>query len=226
MRFDLTDMPDRIRALPRDRRGYPIPAIVFRDAKGDPHFTMNDQAVADRFRVAGRCGICGGGLGRYRCFVGGPASAFHPMGRYFDGPVHEECGAFALRVCPYLALAGSYARRIGSRTLKPDALGEGTLVTHDPTVHAPQPAVFVLASTTGYDWNGQHFLPQRPWAKVRFFCDGEEVSNSTARALAEADETAAAPFRTLAWPAPPPGEAFPDPEAQGAVLAALEGRVR
>jgi len=198
-RVDLTNMPRRVAALPRDRRGLPIPAIVLRDGNGDPHFTMNDAHVAERLAREGGCGICGEQLGAFKCFVGGPGSAFHPEGRYFDGPVHLDCAEFALRVCPYLA--GSYVRRIGERTLRPESIPAGAvLIAEDPTVHAPQPAVFVLGSCKRFSRDvAGHFIPERPWAQVRFFCAGQEIGSARARRLAEADPTPAAPFAELRW---------------------------
>jgi hypothetical protein len=195
-----TPMPARIARLPRDRRGYPIPFIVTRDGNGDPHFTMNDTHKAATCAHFELCGICGERLGALKCFVGGPGSAFHPDGMFFDGPVHRDCGVYALQSCPYLALAGKYARRIGARTLRPGAVPEGTvLITHDPTVHAPQPAVFVLASCRRFRMQRKHYVPERPWAEVRFFRAGQEITSAEARALAEADPTPAAPFSDLNW---------------------------
>lgn len=200
MPFDLSNMPARVAALPRDRRGLPIPAIVMRDGNGDPHFTMNDARTAMRLVREGRCGVCGDRLGAYKCFVGGPASAFHPEGRYFDGPVHQDCGEFALRVCPYLALL-SFARRIGTKTLRPGSVPEGAiLVSEDRTVHAPQPAVFVLASCKRFKIDTRlRYIPERPWAEVRFFRAGQEIDAAEARQWAESDPDPAAPFAELNW---------------------------
>lgn len=202
MPFDLSNMPARIAALPRDRRGLPIPAIVMRDGVGDPHFTMNDLPTALRLAREGRCSICGERLGALKCFIGGPASAFHQAGRYFDGPVHLDCGRFALHACPYLALAGSYARRVDVEKLAQRvAVPEGrVLISQDPTVHAPQPAVFVMGSCKRFRMDGPHYVPDRPWAEVRFFRAGREISRAEARTLAEADPTPAVPFSELSWP--------------------------
>jgi hypothetical protein len=149
------------------------------------------------------CGICGQRLGAYLCFVGGPGSAFHPAGKYFDGPVHRDCAEFALRVCPYLAMAGSYARRIGARTLKPGAVPKGAvLIAHDPTIHAPQPAVFVMGSCKRFSLDERRrFVPERPWVEVRYFRAGQEITNAEARQLVQDDPTPAAPFSELDWPA-------------------------
>lgn len=37
-------LPERMRGLPRDPRGYPIPANILRDANGVYHFIINDEA--------------------------------------------------------------------------------------------------------------------------------------------------------------------------------------
>jgi hypothetical protein len=202
MPFDLSDMPARVAALPKDRRGLPIPAIVLVDGAGEPHFTMNDMAVVARFYREGRCSICGERLGALKCFVGGPASAFHPHGMYFDGPMHRDCAVFALHACPYLAMADRYARRVAVEKLAARiAVPEGRVLVHeDPTMHAPQPAVFVLGSCRRFRMEGKHYVPERPWAEVRFFRAGQEISNAEARALTEADPTPAAPFSELVWP--------------------------
>lgn len=201
MSFDLSNMPARIAALPRDRRGLPIPYIVMRDAEGVPHFTMNDTHRVVSAAHFGLCAICGDRLGALKCFVGGPGSAFHPAGRYFDGPMHQDCAVFALHACPYLALAGSYARRADVEKLAKRVAtgGDRVLIAHDPTMHAPQPAVFVLGSCRRFHMEGPHYVPERPWAQVRFFRAGQEITSAEARALTEADPTPATPFSDLKW---------------------------
>jgi len=202
MKFDPSTIPPRMQHLPRDRRGLPIPVIVLRDKNGDPHFTINVQAVAMNAFKHGLCSICGGKLGTHKWFVGGPGAAFHPKGRYIDGPLHQECGLFALKTCPYLALAGTYSKRIDAKTLKPGARPEG-MVFHDPTMHPPQPAVFVFADTTGYEIMPRtgHLTPARPWTAVRFFRGGEEITSDEAREIVANDPTAVVPIEELNWQA-------------------------
>jgi len=74
-------IPERMRHLPRDGRGYPIPATVCRHSTGTAHFTINDEHK--RQAIIGRdcCPICGGKLLRARKFVAGPPSAFHECGQ-------------------------------------------------------------------------------------------------------------------------------------------------
>jgi hypothetical protein len=99
-------------------------------------------------------------------------------------------------------MAGSYARRaslekVASRVAVPDGR---VLISQDPTMHAPQPAVFVLGSCKRFSRDAAgHFVPKRPWAQVRFFRAGQEITSAEARQLAQDDPTAAAPFDTLVW---------------------------
>ena len=41
-------VPERMKHLDRDHRGYPIPYIVFRDSDNKPHFTINDDTKVCR----------------------------------------------------------------------------------------------------------------------------------------------------------------------------------
>src|SRR5262249_26747548 len=73
-------MPPRIARLPRDKRGYPIPWNIQRDANGLPLFTVNDDRKHYLAVRQGLCPICGETLGKWKWFIGGPRSAFHPDG--------------------------------------------------------------------------------------------------------------------------------------------------
>jgi hypothetical protein len=96
-------IPERMKHLGIDRRGYPIPWSVYRDPDGRPHFTIFNNVLRARGIRDDLCGICGTKLFRGRWFVGGPVSAFDPRGTYIDPPMHHECSSYALTVCPYLA---------------------------------------------------------------------------------------------------------------------------
>ena len=43
----------------RDRRGFPIPYIVYRDLSGVPHFTVDDVALVQKVLDKKLCGLCG-----------------------------------------------------------------------------------------------------------------------------------------------------------------------
>lgn len=98
----MVPIPERMRHLPRDRRGYPVPVIVaVKDGK--PAFSVNDVDVTHQMVAEDRCSICGTKLFRGRWLVGGCLSALAEHGKFADAPVHDECVHYALKACPYLA---------------------------------------------------------------------------------------------------------------------------
>lgn len=167
-------VPARMAHLERDRRGYPIPAIVLRTSDGRPHFTINDDSKVLRAAQLNACGICGKRLHKSGgWFVGGPASAFHPQGAYLDGPVHHECGTFALETCPYLA-APKYAGRIDEGTLT-DAQRAEVGVTVDTTMLPDRPDIFVFGRATQFTFarrgpaSALMFHPRKPFVEIEYW---------------------------------------------------------
>jgi hypothetical protein len=145
----LLNIPARMAHLPRDHRGYPIPAMVLIDDGGRPHFQINDERKRQKCIEEDRCAICGTKLFRGRWFVGGPLSAFSERGSYIDPPLHQECAEFALAVCPYLA-APHYGKEIGVKTLKGrSATGIGIAI--DPTTLPDRPPFFVAVMAVATD---------------------------------------------------------------------------
>jgi hypothetical protein len=165
------EVPDRMKHLERDHRGYPIPFIVFRDDDGKPHFTINDEHKVMRCKRNDICPICGRELMRGRWFLGGPMSAFHPAGAYIDPPMHHECMRFAVQTCPYLINA-KYEKRIDGKTLDMNkATGVITLI--DPTMDPTRPKIFVAAMAVGQTIvdNG-YVVPKHPYRGLEFWRDG------------------------------------------------------
>lgn len=182
-------IPDRMRDLPRDRRGYPIPVNVLVDKEGQPHFTINDHIVRRRLLKEQLCGICGKKLLRGRWSVGGPASALVADGVYFDPPLHYECASYALQVCPYLAMP-SYSKRIDTRTLDPRKLNGHLAAFIDPTQLDNRPPVFVavmhVGETYSYDERGEvkYIKPKRPHRRYEFWKDGVQLSEDEGMSIA------------------------------------------
>ena len=177
-------IPKRMQQLDRDARGLPIPATVWRDQTGQPHFTINDTAISGRLLIEDRCGICGSELLRVRWFVGGPLSALHPRGAYNDLPMHRGCMHYALRVCPYLA-APSYARRIDARTVREP---ERNRTFIDPSMDDKRPVVFVAVAATGQRVAAQpnllpRIFPMRPYVAVEYWRHGKRISEPEAKQL-------------------------------------------
>jgi len=92
-------LPDSIKALPRDKRGYPVPYFAS-EINGEADFVHADPA---KFRAAlkeNRCWICGGHLGKLKTFVLGPMCCITRTTS--EPPCHRECAEFAVKACPFL----------------------------------------------------------------------------------------------------------------------------
>lgn len=181
-------MPGRLASRPRDARGYPIPFIVFNDAAGKPHFTINDQAkVAEVIRKK-LCALCGTPLRDNIWFIGGPGAAFHEFGAYLDPPAHKDCACYALRVCPFLATR--YSKLIEDKLLRPDHVPHDAVLVTEESAKPDQPAFFVLAKAPRYELIDRSdealpplFVPKRPWMDVQFWREGKPISPAEAEAL-------------------------------------------
>lgn len=170
--------------LPKDRRGYPVPFIILRDKNDVPHFQINDGKLVQKCIQQKLCAICGQKLGTDMWVTGGPLSAFHPNGRYFDTPVHGECGRYAMQVCPYLA-APMYSKRLDHSTLNSEDFNGQVFM--DPTVIEERPVFFVMARIKSFkvEWHSKHhsIAPARPYQEVLFWKDGREINASEATFL-------------------------------------------
>lgn len=168
------EIPERMRLLPRDKRGYPIPFIVFRDKAGTPHFTINDEARRRFVLDTDRCAICNHQLFRGRWYVGGPGCAFDPRGAYLDPPLHHECATYALQVCPYLA-APRYSRLVDGKTLDPQQAHDA-MVMLDSNVDNQRPDFFVAVMALGHRIvEGGYMVPKRPFRRIEFWQHGTRL---------------------------------------------------
>lgn len=171
-------IPRRLKALQRDRRGYPVPFIVLRDKDGRARFTVNDSDRVLRCILEKRCAICGGRLDSVLWFVGGPSSAFHARGAYLDTALHHDCMTYAMRVCPYLA-APVYSGRVDMGTLSADKVPDNVQLIVDQTMipERPSPFVCVAARTYSVRRHGHTFVvrPERPHLALEFWEHGKQL---------------------------------------------------
>jgi hypothetical protein len=113
LRPDLPPLPSRIKTLPVDHRGYPVPWFVqwfHPDGSActlppDPEIDHADFRVVDsrKKHLAVRlklCWICGGNLGSNLAFVIGPMCAINRISS--EPPSHRACAEFAAIACPFL----------------------------------------------------------------------------------------------------------------------------
>jgi hypothetical protein len=187
-------IPPKMRRLPLDPRGYPVPYIVQRDLDHRPFFVINDAVKSHGCATRGLCSICGGKLERDIWLIGGPGAAFHEHGAYLDPPMHYTCATYALRVCPYLGTR--YTGRIDAALAKHGRWPPALAFVADESSIPEQPPFFVLSRTAGVradvsDHATLRIHPRRPWIKVEFWRWGGRIGEPEARERLAAAE---------AWP--------------------------
>ncbi len=186
MSFKEIPIPTKMQHLPLDKRGFPIPYIVLVDDNGTPHFKINDDRKMQIVIRWKWCAICGKPMRDDMWLVGGPMSAFHPNGAYVDTPVHEDCGHYALQVCPYLASKGynTYAPIDKLKNVKAENIG----IYVDPTLNPNRPKLFVFQKITGFKKHTvmmgiRHIVPEKPYLDIRFYDKGQRLTDLEALAL-------------------------------------------
>lgn len=100
-RKGLPPLPPRMRWLPIEERGYPVPWFV-EWIDGKPDFRVIDQ---DKYVEAiryGACWLCGDKLGKFKTFVVGPMCVIN---RTTSEPAcHLECARYAVSSCPFMVI--------------------------------------------------------------------------------------------------------------------------
>jgi hypothetical protein len=122
-------MPQRIRALPRDARGWPVPRFV-EWFDGKPDFRVMNPAHMARCIQRKKCWICGEPLGRWLVFVLGPMCVVNVLTS--EPPSHFDCAQYAARVCPFLAMPSASYRPARDGSEPPP----GIMLAHNPGVCA------------------------------------------------------------------------------------------
>ena len=131
LRKDLPELPRRMRGLPVDARGYPVPWFV-EWIDGIPDFRIvKRDAVTDAIRFK-KCWICGDRMGRFGAFVIGPMCTVNRLSS--EPPSHRECAEFAAKACPFLVRPGAKRREANMTRQKKEA--PGNMLLHNPGVAA------------------------------------------------------------------------------------------
>lgn len=196
-------IPDCMKHLDIDRRGYPIPYGVHCDEDGTPNFVVNDEQRRQHAFANDLCHITGKKLHRGRWLVGGPLSAFHEQGSFIDGPAHGEAVHYALSVCPYLA-SPRYGKSVTDALGKKAKAKNANLVLAEEAIMLPdRPAYFlaVMGSRMEYTRQPEHLthpavamLPiqqvrfKRPYIRVQLWQHGAMLVDATTKAKIKAIE--------------------------------------
>src|SRR5439155_20157466 len=97
--IDPVDLPARLAARPRDRRGLPIPPVNLHPdpATGElkVDFTTINTTISTALAAERRCSLCGGEIGYWAAFLGAPRAA--ELMQYTDPPGCVECMTWAVR---------------------------------------------------------------------------------------------------------------------------------
>jgi len=130
LRPELEALPPRIRRLPVDDRGYPVPWFVAW-LRGKPEFRAMDPkkfvlAVRER-----RCWVCGQALGVYLVFVVGPMCGINRTTA--EPPSHLECAQWSVRNCPFMSRP-QMVRREDELTRSCEGNVAGEMIKRNPGV--------------------------------------------------------------------------------------------
>lgn len=175
----MVEIPECLKQLDNDRRGYPIPVTAAVDRDGTPHFTITDQMARRRMIEEDRCHLSGRKLHRGRWFIGGPMAAFHARGAFLDGPMLDEASLFAVQTCPYIA-APKYARRIDDKLIQKSGVEDRMVVRMHEEVVPDRPPLFVRVMTIGHKLVSSSegdvlFVPKKPYRQIEFWRHGGRV---------------------------------------------------
>lgn len=125
-------LPARMRSLPRDHRGFPVPWFVTeKDEQGRWDFRLVQAGMVPRAVKERRCWVCGQPLGRYMAFVAGPMCLLNRTSA--EPPSHRECAEFSAQVCPFLTKP---RMRRNEKGMPEDTHSAGIMLTRNPGVAA------------------------------------------------------------------------------------------
>lgn len=132
----LPEMPARIKRLPKDERGYPVPAFVqwmfdgkpaVRGGGATPDFRIAKSDFRARAFKQGLCWVCGDHLGVHRVYVIGPMCVIN---RTTSEPAcHRDCAEWSVKACPFLVRP---RMRRNEKDLDPEAHCDGVGLKRNP----------------------------------------------------------------------------------------------
>lgn len=173
MRPDLEQLPDRLRGLPVDERGYPVPWFVaWHDGK--PEFRAMDATKFRRAILEKLCWVCGNHLGVYQTFVIGPMCGVNRVSS--EPPSHLDCALWSARNCPFLSNANRKRREddlINNETLADKSAGMAI---------ARNPGVTLLWTTRTYkpfsDGKGGVLIRIGDPESIQFYANGRTATRA------------------------------------------------
>lgn len=98
---DTIPIPDRLKKFPL-YQGMLVHFTVWVGDDGVPDFKVVQENNRRLCMVESLCALCGQTLLSPMVFIGGAGSMESRV--FVDGPMHEECASYAVKVCPYLMI--------------------------------------------------------------------------------------------------------------------------
>lgn len=176
-------IPDKLKVLEKDKRGYPIPFSILRDSFGNPAFSGLDDCVIENCISTKSCSLCGTSLESDMWLVGEPMVALYSGGKFLEPPVHYDCGKYALQVCPYLL----FSNYLNKNSLTDHPIFKEIAFRTQPTEATIQ--LFWVFSKIGDFTIGvvppdiREIIPEKPFLEIEFWKNGERISTTKAREL-------------------------------------------
>lgn len=118
----MPELPARMRELPIERRGYPVPWFVAW-INGEPDFRVIDTPKLALAHNQKLCWICGQPRGKFLAFAIGPMCVVNRTNS--EPPCHYDCAHFAVRACPFMILPGAKRREANLPEQRSPAAGLG-----------------------------------------------------------------------------------------------------
>lgn len=186
-------LPENMRKLPVDHRGFPIPYFVaWQDGK--PLFPVMDprkQVLAIR---QDRCWVCGQKTYANKCFVIGPMCCINRINS--EPPSHYECARFSALNCPFLSkpLAKRTTSEDGTFGTTPISAPAGIMLARNPGVTC----IWVTKRFKIFTDRGLPLWELGPATRTEFYAQGRQATRAeidasvstglpTLRGLAERD---------------------------------------
>lgn len=129
LRDDLPPLTERLKKLPVNERGYPVPFFVAW-LDGKPEFRMADSRKQERCRRNSLCWVCGQLLSETEVtFTIGPMCGINRISA--EPPSHRDCAEWSVRGCPFLNKP-QMERREHEKMAAMGNLGGGVMLTRNP----------------------------------------------------------------------------------------------
>lgn len=186
LRAGLPPLPPKMRSLPIDERGYPVPYFVtWVDGKPD-HRIADTAKMPGAFRNS-MCWMCGSPLGRFKSFCIGPMCSITRT--IAEPPSHLECVTYAAQACPWMTRPQAKRREAG--------LPEGLTSSGEPIRR--NPGVVCVWTTVSFkpyrDGRGGVLFEIGEPEHTEWFCEGRPATR------AEVDESIISGLHLLRGPA-------------------------